>query len=92
MTISNRDKTHPKHRAAEDSGAFNVQLYSDNGQLLSEYTLDPVKDKITTLRAAEECARSGMVANDLGSTIIIVSQETLTKIRQVQTTVGADTS
>lgn len=92
MTISNHDKIPPKDRACEDSGTFSVQLYRDDGQLLREYTLDPVKDRISTLRAAEESARSDMVANNLGSTIIIVSQETLTKIRQVQIAVVADTS
>lgn len=92
MTISDRDSISPENGPKEDSGTFSVQLYNEAGQLLNEYTLDPVKDNILTLSAAEKSARSDMVANDLGSTIIIVSQETLTKLRQVQITVGGDTS
>ena len=71
--MSASDKKSPIDRSDEDSGTFSVQLYSDDGQLLNEYTLDPVKDNVATLCAAEKSARTDMVGNDLGSTIIIVS-------------------
>ena len=88
--MSDRDKIFQNDRTEEGTGTFSVQLYSDDGQLIGECALDPVKDNISALYAAEKSTCSDMVANDLGSTIIIVSQETLTKLRQVQITVAAD--
>ena len=92
MSIIERDKISQEHASDEGSGTFNVQLFNSDGQLLSEYTLDPVKDNIVTLNAVGESARSDMVANDLGSTIIIVTQDILTNLRQVKITAGAGTS
>ena len=69
---------------------FTVQLYAQDGQLLSEYTLNRRGNNVHTLGAAERCARE-RVANQYGEPlIVIVSEETLTKLRQVQIRVAAN--
>lgn len=68
---------------------FRIQLYTDDGRLLREYTLDPRKDQVTTLRAAERVARNHLSDQHRRPVIVILSQETLTKLRQVQIRVEA---
>ena len=92
MTINERYKSWSNDRPHEDTGTFNVQLYDDDGLLLSEYTLDPLMETTSTLCIADAVARSEKIASYLGSTVIIVSQESLTNYQQVQVTVKTSLS
>jgi hypothetical protein len=80
-----------------DAGAdvltsFNVKVCSKDGRLLSEYTLTPHQHDVLTLSAAERRAHDNLLDNYGEPLIVIVSEETLTKLRQVQRQVAANTS
>lgn len=66
------------------SNTFLVQAYTQAGQLLSEKTLCTDRDDVATLHSAERFARRHLFKNRVESVIVVVSQETLTKLRQVQ--------
>ncbi len=83
-----RPSTESGPHSNDDEDVFSVQLYADDGRLLSEYALYPEIDDVLTLDAAEAVARSNMVENDLGSTTIVISQESPDKLRQVQITIA----
>ena len=63
---------------------FNIQVCSADGRLLSQYTLTRQDHDVGTLSAAEQCARTNLSNYHGEPLVIIVSEETLTKLRQVQ--------
>jgi len=72
-----------------DAGAdiltpFDIQVCSKDGRLLSEFTLSLYDDDVGTLGAAERCARKNLSDNHGKPLVIVVSEETSTKLRQVQ--------
>ena len=64
--------------------SFNIKVCSKDGRLLSEYTLTPHEHNVVTLSAAERRAQENLLDNYGESLIVIVSEETLTKLRQSQ--------
>ncbi len=82
-------RTKTKKKAdTETQSIFNIQVCSQDGRLLSEYTLTQRENDVSTLGAAERCAcenladYQGMQGEQV---VVVVSEETLTKLRQVQT-------
>ena len=67
---------------------FDIQVCSADGQLLSQYTLTRQDNNVATLGAAEQRARMNLSDYHGDPLVIIVSMETLTKLRQVQIKVG----
>jgi len=63
---------------------FNIQVCSKDGRMLSEYTLTRHQHDVATLRAAERRAEENLLDNFGDALVIIVSEETLTKLRQTQ--------
>ncbi len=68
---------------------FNIQVCSKAGRLLSEYTLTKATDDVATLGAAVQHARENLSDYHGDSLVLLVSQETLTKLRQVQLEVSS---
>ncbi len=69
--------------------SFDIQVCTDDGRLLNEFTLTGNDDKVTTLKFAEHHVRVGF-SNYKGEPLVIfLSEETLTKFRQVQIKVAA---
>ena len=69
--------------------SFDIQVCTDDGRLLNEFTLTGKDDKVTTLKSAEDHVRLGF-SNYKGEPLVIcLSEETLTKFRQVQIKVAA---
>ena len=64
---------------------FDVQVCSKDGQLLSEYRLTRRDDNVSTLSAAEICACRNVSDYHEESLVVVVSERTLTKLRQVHT-------
>ena len=64
---------------------FDVQVCSKDGRLLSEYTLTRRDDNVSTLSAAETCACRNVSDYHEESLVVVVSERTLTKLRQVHT-------
>lgn len=73
------------HAGAENLTTFDVQVCSSDGRLLSEYSLTRHDHDVSTLVAAESCACGNLPGNREESVVVIVSELTLTKLRQVQT-------
>ena len=78
-----------------DAGAdmlisFNIQVCSKGGRLLSEYTLTRHDHDVGTLSAAERCVLTDLSDYKGEPLVIIVTEETLTKLRQVQLRVAAN--
>ena len=76
-------------RKKADAGAeiltsFNIQLCSKDGRLLREYTLTRHDDDVSTLKDAERFACKNLSDFRGESLVVVVSQETLTKLRQTQ--------
>lgn len=63
---------------------FTVQVCSDDGRLLREYALSNSDDNICTVAAAERRAVRDLSDFSDEKIVIIVSQQTLTKLRQIQ--------
>ena len=63
---------------------FTVQVCSNDGRLLSEYLLTKKEHNVTTLAAAEQQALTNLSDSCDEQLVIVVSEETLTKLRQVQ--------
>ena len=63
---------------------FTVQVCSNDGRLLSEYLLTKKEHNVTILTAAEQQALINLSDNYDEQLVIVVSEETLTKLRQVQ--------
>jgi hypothetical protein len=63
---------------------FNVQVFSKDGRILSEYTLTRHQHNVSTLAAAESHAEENLLDNYGEALLVIVSEETLTKMRQTQ--------
>ena len=79
-----------------DAGAdmptsFDIQVCSKDGRLLSEYTLTRHDHDVGTLSAAECCVRENLSDYKGEPLVIIVTEQTLTKLRQVQLRVAANT-
>jgi len=64
--------------------SFTVQVCSYDGRLLSEYMLTKKEHDVTTLAAAEQQALTNLCDSCDQQLVIVVSEETLTKLRQVQ--------
>jgi hypothetical protein len=64
---------------------FNIQVCSNDGRLLSEYTLTQNDHDVKTLGAAENCACDNLAGYHGEPLIVVVSEETLSKLHQVQT-------
>lgn len=73
----------------EDHTSFTIQVCSSDGRLLDEYTLSRLGDNIGTLDAAEGHVRDGFSDYKGEPLVVFVSQETLTKFRQLQIKVDA---
>ena len=69
--------------------SFDIQVCTDDGQLLREFTLTGNDDKVTTLKSAEDHVRLGLSSYKGEPLVIFLSEETLTKFRQVQIKVAA---
>lgn len=69
--------------------SFRIQVCSNNGRVLEEYTLSRSGDNVATLDAAEDRVREGLADYQGEPLAIFVSQETLTKFHQLQITVNA---
>ena len=84
-----------KRANAEVQTTFNIQVCSKDGRLLSEYTLTQQDDDVRTIDAAERCACENLSNyhnsdDNNDRLVVVVSEETLTKLRQVQTDCRAD--
>ena len=66
------------------TSTFEVQIYTDGGRLISEYTLNQAHDNICTITAAERSARKNLANSFLEPLVLIISEYTLTKLRQIQ--------
>ena len=64
---------------------FDVQVCSQDGRLLREYTLNRRDDGVCTLGDAESCACKNLSDAHGDPLVVVVSEETLLKMRQVQT-------
>ena len=73
----------------ELSISFDIQVCSNDGRILSEYTLTRKDDQVTTLKSAEHHVRVGLSGYKGEPLVVFISQETLTKFRQVQIKVVA---
>ena len=80
------------HESVDDVPSFDIQVCSNDGRLLNEYTLTRKVDNVATLIAAEDHVRDGFSDYQGEPLVIIVSQETLTRFRQLQIKVVARTS
>ena len=69
---------------------FDIQVCSQDGRLLSEFTLTLYDDDVGTLGAAERCARQNLSDYKGEPLVIVVSEETATNLRQVHLKVVAD--
>ncbi len=86
-----------KRTNAEEQTTFNIQVCSKDGRLLSEYTLTQQEHDVKTIDAAERCACENLSSynnsrNHSERLVVVVSEETLTKLRQVQTDCRAEQS
>jgi hypothetical protein len=84
-----------KRTNAEVQTTFNIQVCSKDGRLLSEYTLTQQEHDVSTIDAAERCACENLSDyhnsdNNNDRLVVVVSEETLTKLRQVQTDCRAE--
>jgi len=84
-----------KRKNAEVQTTFNIQVCSKDGRLLSEYTLTQQDHYVRTIDAAERCACENLSDyhnsdNNSDRLVVVVSEETLTKLRQVQTDCRAE--
>lgn len=77
-------------KSLEDQTLFTIQVCSDDGRLLDEYTLSRFGNNIATLDAAEGHVRDGFSDYKGDPLVVFVSQETLTKFRQLQIKVVAE--
>ena len=73
----------------EELTTFTIHVCSNDGRLLNEYTLSRQGDNVATLDAAESHVRDGLSDYKGEPLVIFVSQETLTKFRQLQIKVVA---
>ena len=64
---------------------FNIQEFSEDGRMLHEYTLSRNDHDVCTISAAERFACENLACLDGEPRVVVVSEETLTKLRQVQT-------
>lgn len=64
---------------------FNIQEYSEDGRMLHEYTLSRNDNDVCTISAAERFACENLAGHVGEPRVVVVSEETLTKLRQVQT-------
>ncbi len=70
--------------------SFDIQVCSNDGRIRSEYTLTRKDDQVTTLKSAEHHVRVGLSGYKGEEPLVVfISQETLTKFRQVQIKVVA---
>ena len=77
------------NESPEDHTSFTIQVCSSDGRLLDEYTLSRLGDNIATLDAAEGHVRDDFSDYKGDPLVVFVSQETLTKFRQLQIKVAA---
>ena len=77
------------HDVADDTTSFDIQVCSDDGRVLNTFRLTRPGDNVATLDAAEEFVRSGFSDYKGEPLVVYVSQETLTKFRQLQIKVSA---
>ena len=73
------------HDVTDIEAMFNIQVCSNDGRMLSEYTLNREEHDVSTLSAAESCACDNLADYQGEPLVVVVSEETLTKLRQVQT-------
>lgn len=77
-----------KRAATETRSEFNIQVCSKDGRLLNEYTLTQHENEVKSLAAAERCACENLSVyqnNGGDQVVVVISEETLTKLRQIQT-------
>ncbi len=67
-----------------DTDTFNIQVYKDDGTLINEYELDPEKDGVSSMQVAKIRALKNLSDSGEGRVVIVVSGETMHKLRQVQ--------
>ena len=79
------DAKRKDHDGVDIEAMFNIQVCSNDGRMLSEYTLTRGEHDIHTLNAAESCACENLSDYQGEPLVVVVSEETLTKLRQVQT-------
>lgn len=71
------------------TSTFNVQVYTHEGRFLSEYEMDSENDNVHTISEAKESAQIRIGRTSFESVVLVISEQTLTKMRQIQTTVSA---
>jgi hypothetical protein len=69
---------------------FNVQVCSNDGRLLSEYSLTGKDHDVRTLAAAENSARTNLSDHHGEPLVVVVTEQTLTRIHQVHIRVVAN--
>lgn len=62
---------------SDGTNTINIHVYTDDGRLLSEYTLNSKRDKVSTLGTAEDSARQKLTKCFFEPLILIVSEQTL---------------
>lgn len=67
-----------------------IQVYTEDGRLLSECLVDALKHKIADMDAAAEYAKNKPAIAKFGSTIIVVSSEFANSLDQVHLKMTAD--
>jgi hypothetical protein len=88
MSVNSKTKADPDTHT-DRTNTFNIQVYTDEGRLIDEYTMDPERDKVSTLGAAEDSARKRLTQRFFEPLILIVTEQTLTKLCQVQVKVAS---
>jgi len=81
MLANSGRKDEPSYTVPAD---FIVQICSKDGRLLSEYGLSKRDHKVCTLAAAEHRAVMNLSEFYGEQLVIVISEETLTNLRQVQ--------
>ena len=73
-----------------DTDRFKIQVYRDDGELIDEYELDAEKDAVPSLSVAKDRALHDASKHRSGRLVIVVSGQTLTRLRQIQIDVDLD--
>lgn len=69
--------------AIDSPTEFTVQVCAGDGRLISEYSLTWEEHQVRTLAAAERCALTELSNYRGEPVVVVVSEQTLTKLRQV---------
>ena len=71
--------------AVDNESMFNIQVCSNDGRMLNEYTLTPNDNDVSTLNAAESCACESLSDYRGDPLVVVVSEDRPDRFQQVQT-------